>query len=51
MKVVSTIGILAGVMGLMALGGPPAWAQSEIDPDHFDSPNVEAFEKAEDRCQ
>ena len=40
------IGILAGLIALSALGGPPSCAQSEIDPDHFESPNVEPFEKA-----
>jgi hypothetical protein len=28
---------------LVALGNSPAYAQSEIDPDHFDSPNTEPF--------
>jgi hypothetical protein len=46
MKVISVMGILAGWVGLVALGGSPARAQSEVDPDHFESPNVEPFEKA-----
>ena len=46
MKVISIMGILAGWVGLAALGGPSARAQSEIDPDHFESSNVEPFERA-----
>jgi hypothetical protein len=46
MKVISVLGILAGWVGLVALGGSPARAQSEVDPDHFESSNVEPFEKA-----
>jgi hypothetical protein len=38
--------ILAVLSGAIALGGPPARAQSEIDPDHFESPNTEALDKA-----
>lgn len=30
---------------LVVLGGSLAYAQSEIDPDHFESPNVEPLEK------
>jgi hypothetical protein len=37
--------ILAVLSGAIALGGPPARAQSEIDPDHFESPNVGAFDR------
>jgi hypothetical protein len=46
MKVVSIVGILAGLSGLIAIGAPSARAQSEVDPDHFESPNVESFERA-----
>ncbi len=46
MKVVSIVGILAGLSGLIAIGAPSARAQSEIDPDHFESSNVEPFERA-----
>ena len=46
MKVLSMIGIFAGLTALSVLGGRPARAQSEIDPDHFESPNVEPLEKA-----
>ena len=38
--------ILAVLSGSIALGGSPALAQSEIDPDHFDSPNMAGFDKA-----
>ena len=37
------VGIIVGLLGLVALGNSPAYAQSEIDPDHFDSPNTEPF--------
>jgi len=30
---------------LMALGGTAAYAQAEIDPDHFDSPNTEPLDQ------
>jgi hypothetical protein len=46
MKVVSIVTFLAGLSGLMAIGAPSARAQSEVDPDHFESPNVESFEGA-----
>jgi hypothetical protein len=46
MKVTSVMGILAGWVGLAALGASPARAQSEVDPDHFESSNVEPFERA-----
>lgn len=36
---------LASLSGLIALGAPPARAQSEIDPDHFEAPNTEPFDK------
>jgi len=31
---------LAALSGLIALGAPPARAQFEIDPDHFEAPNI-----------
>ena len=34
---------LAALSGLIVLGAPPARAQSEIDPDHFEAPNTEPF--------
>ena len=46
MKVISIMGVLAGCVGLATLGGSPARAQSEVDPDHFESSNVEPFERA-----
>jgi hypothetical protein len=33
--------ILVGLLGSVMLGTSCAYAQSEIDPDHFDSPNME----------
>jgi hypothetical protein len=36
---------LAALSGLIALGAPPARAQSEIDPDHFEGPNTEPVGK------
>lgn len=41
----SVLVTLAALSGLLPLGAPPARAQSEIDPDHFESPNVEPFDK------
>lgn len=46
MKVASLIGIFASLAGMAALGAPPARAQSEIAPDHFESAGVEPFAKA-----
>lgn len=46
MKAVSVVRIIACLAGLIAIGGSGAYAQSEIDPDHFESPNVEPFTKA-----
>ena len=37
------LGVLVGLLGWIALGNSCAYAQSEIDPDHFDSPNTEPF--------
>ena len=36
---------LAALSGLLPLCAPPARAQFEIDADHFESPNVEPFDK------
>ena len=36
---------LAALSGLIALGAPPARAQFEIDPDHFEGPNTEPLGK------
>ena len=46
MKIASIMSFLSVFVGVAALSGSPARAQSEIDPDHFDSPNTESFEKA-----
>ena len=36
---------LAAFWGLIAVGAPTARAQAEIDPDHFEAPNMEPFDK------
>src|SRR5215469_11614354 len=41
----SVLVILAALSGVIALGAPPARAQFEIDPDHFEAPNMEPFAK------
>jgi hypothetical protein len=41
MNVLSILRTSAALAMLVALGGPAAYAQAEIDPDHFDSPNTE----------
>jgi hypothetical protein len=43
MNVTSVIRIFAGVAVLLVFGGAVAHAQSEVDPDQFDSPNTEHF--------
>ena len=45
MKVVSALRVFAGLAGLVVLGTAPAYAQFEVDPDHFESPNVQPFDK------
>jgi hypothetical protein len=44
MKLVSVIKIFASLLGLVVFGVLPARAQSEIDPDHFDSPSCKPLE-------
>jgi hypothetical protein len=39
MKSLSILAISAAFVFLVVLGSPAAYAQQEIDPDHFDSPN------------
>ena len=43
MKIPLVIRTLSCMLGLLTLGASCAYAQSEIDPDHFDSPNTEPF--------
>jgi hypothetical protein len=43
MRVAPLIRAFAYAMELLVLGASVAYAQSEIDPDHFDSPNTEPF--------
>ena len=43
MKSLSIFAISAVLAFSVALGGPGAYAQQEIDPDHFDSPNTESM--------
>jgi hypothetical protein len=40
MKSLSIFAISTALVFLVVLGGPAAYAQQEIDPDHFDSPNT-----------
>jgi hypothetical protein len=37
------IAVFVGLLGSVTLGPSCAYAQSEIDPDHFDSPNTESI--------
>jgi hypothetical protein len=46
MNTMRRMGAFVGLMGLVALGSPYAKAQAEIDPDHFDAPNMEAIRPA-----
>jgi hypothetical protein len=41
MKVLWILGEVTALALLMALEGAGAYAQQEIDPDHFDSPSTE----------
>jgi hypothetical protein len=41
------LGIIVGLLGLVTLGNSCAYAQSEIDPDHFDLSNTEPFPQQE----
>lgn len=43
MKAAKMIKLLVILGGLAALATPCCYGQSEIDPDHFDSPNTEPF--------
>lgn len=40
-RVLAFVWQIAMVFGIVAFGGVVAHAQSEVDPDHFDSPNTE----------
>jgi hypothetical protein len=51
MKVLWILAKLTALMLLMALGGAGAYAQAEIDPDHFDSPNTEPFDQPKTQSQ
>jgi hypothetical protein len=46
MKVISTLGLFAGCMGLLALAAPAVRAQADTNPDHFEASNREPFDKA-----
>jgi len=46
MKVASVLQIIVGLAGFAVLGTFPAYAQSEVAPDHFESQTVEPFGKA-----
>lgn len=43
MKTTLAIRLLVVLLGFAAAAAPRGYAQSEIDPDHFDSPNTEGF--------
>jgi hypothetical protein len=45
MKLLSLIKICASLLGLVVFGVLPARAQSEVDPDHFDSSTTKPFDK------
>jgi hypothetical protein len=49
MKTVWMKKIFIGLAGLAALGSPRAYAQSEIDPDHFEMTNTEPFQQSKTR--
>jgi hypothetical protein len=46
MKAVSVLKIYVALIAFAIVGVPRAYAQAEISPDHFESPNVEPFKKA-----
>jgi hypothetical protein len=43
MKAARIMRLLVVLAGFAALATPIVYAQSEVDPDHFDSPNTEPF--------
>jgi hypothetical protein len=45
MKVLLILGKVTALALLVALGAAGAYAQQEIDPDHFDSPNTDPLDK------
>jgi hypothetical protein len=51
MKVLWILAKVTALTLLMALGGAGAYAQAEIDPDHFDSPNTEPFDQRKTQSQ
>src|SRR5438309_8431567 len=50
MKNRSRFGILAGLAAGIVLAAPSARAQAEIDPDHFDSPNMVPFDRPQTKA-
>ena len=46
MKSATIMRMVIGLGALLVIGSPRAFAQSEIDPDHFEGPNVEPFDQA-----
>ena len=46
MKVTHVMRVLVVLTGFAALQAPRVYAQSEIDPDHCDSPNTEPFSQS-----
>jgi hypothetical protein len=51
MKVLWILGKVTALTVLMALGDAGAYAQAEIDPDHFDSLNTEPFDQPKTRAR
>ena len=51
MKVLWILGKVTALTLLMALGGAGAYAQAEIDQDHFDSLNTEPFGQPKSQSQ
>ena len=45
------ITVFVGLLGSVMLGHSPAYAQAEIDPDHFDSPNAQPIPQKVRRLQ
>ena len=46
MKAAQVMTLLFVLVGIATVATPRAYAQSEIDPDHFDSPNTEPFSQS-----
>ena len=49
MNTLSRILVFVGMMAFGTLGGPCAKAQSEVDPDQFETPNTKPLESGASR--